>query len=91
VDDFFIFNDVPSNMSQEHMSYLNDKDRDIAMLDRHPHIKQLYVRYNTALPSSAPVEWLFSSGSIILSKLRNRLGDNLYEKLLLLKVNGPFW
>jgi len=32
----------------------------------------------------------FVQNGIITSR-QNHLGDNLLEKLLLLKVNGPFW
>ena len=44
----------------------------------------------TDLSSSAPVERLFSSGSLILSKRRNRLSDKLFETLLMLKINQQF-
>ena len=60
------------------------------MLNRHQKVKQLFLRYNTALSSSAPVEWLFSSGSLILSKKWNRLSDKLFERLLMLKTNKQF-
>ena len=60
------------------------------MLDRHVEVKQLFLRYDTTLPSSAPVERLFSAGALILTKKRNRLSDELFESLLLLKVNKHF-
>jgi hypothetical protein len=90
-DDFFSFKDTGPSQIQDHLAYLNDKDKELHMLDRHVNVKPLFIRYNTTLPSSAPVERLFSSGAIILSKRRSRLSDTLFEKLLLLKVNKHFW
>jgi len=54
-------------------------------------IKQLFVRYNTCLPSSAPVERLFSLASLVLTKRRNRLDDKLFETLAMPKVNKHYW
>lgn len=71
VDNFFDFGDQTAEQSNAHLEFLNDKDRDLSMLNRHQEVKQLFLRYNTALSSSAPVERLFSSGSLILSKRRN--------------------
>jgi len=88
VDNFFDFSDQTAEQSNEHLEFLNDKDRDLSMLNRHQKAKQLFFRYNTALSSSTPVERLFSSGSLILSNKRNRLSDKLFERLLMLKTTS---
>ena len=58
------------------------------MLTDYPSIKQLFLRYNSILPSSAPVERLFSFGGMVNTPKRQNLGDELFEMLVLLKVNG---
>jgi len=66
-------------MPQKHLQYLNDKDKQLAMLNRHTEIKQLFLRYNSTLSSNAPVERLFSAGALILTKQQNRLSDSLSD------------
>jgi len=73
---------------QPHLDYLNDSSNELSMLDKHPLVKQLFVRYNTCPLLSAP---LFSSTSLVLTKRRNKLGDKLLEKLAMLEVNQHHW
>jgi len=87
LDDFFNFNEREMEQSQKHLQFLNYKDRELSMLHRHPEVKILFLRYNTTLPSSAPVERLFSAGALVLTKRQNRLSDTLFESLVLLKLN----
>jgi len=79
VINFFDYSDQTAEQSSKHLEFLNDKDRDLSMLNRHQKVKQLFFRYNTALSSSTPVERLFSSDSLILSKKRNRLSDKILK------------
>ena len=87
-DDVFLFPSTAKPEIKTVDDYLNDSDRSLDMLNRHPAMKHHFLQSNTVLPSSAPVERLFSSASLIITKRRNRLSDELFEKLLLLKQNS---
>jgi len=41
--------------------------------------------------STAWIKSVFGTGAIILSKRRNRLADDIFEKLMLLKLNHECW
>ena len=56
-------------------------------LNKYELIKNVFLRYNSAIPSSAPVERLFSVAGLIETPRRNRLSDLNFEKLLLMKLN----
>jgi len=55
--------------------FLADTSRDIHCLNRYPVIQKLFLQYNTALPSSVPVERLFSLGGQILTLRVQNFGD----------------
>ena len=40
---------------------------------------QIFIKYNGILPSSAPVERMFSLATHVNSAKRNRIGDNTFE------------
>uniref|UniRef100_A0A8C1V5X7 HAT C-terminal dimerisation domain-containing protein n=1 Tax=Cyprinus carpio TaxID=7962 RepID=A0A8C1V5X7_CYPCA len=61
-----------------------------SVLGRFPRIKVISLRYNTATPSSAPVERLFSQGNLVLTPRRNRLLDKRFERLTLMRYSLLF-
>lgn len=63
---------------------------ELEVLNRFPRVKAVFMKYNTATPSSAPVERLFSLGGLVLTPRRNRLSDKRFERLLLMRYNHPF-
>ena len=65
--------------------------KELDCLHSHPIIKSLFLIYNTTLPSSAPVERLFSLGNMVLTPKRNILVDARFEKLLLIRYNKHFF
>lgn len=88
---FFVFDDVPNietSVQQECTSYLNDSDTSLKMLNKYMTVRSVFVKFNTTVPSSAPVERLFSTAGLIQTPRRNCLSDTMFEKLLLLKTNG---
>lgn len=69
-------------------AYLSDIEISLEMLNRYPIIRKFFLKYNTALPSSAPVERLFSFAGIINQSRRQKLSDSNFEMLVLRKANS---
>jgi len=96
-DEFLIFEDAANigvasdsqeiTVKQECLEYLKDSSREISVLQKYPSVKKVFIKYNTPLPSSGPVERLFSYSNMILNAKRQSLSDSNFENLLLLKVN----
>ena len=93
--DFFHYSDdeessantiTSDEVSVQVTQYLLDKDTSMEMLHKYPLVKTVFLCYNTTLPSSAPVERLFSWAAIILWAKRGLLSDEVFEKILILKA-----
>jgi len=78
----------PLDVKVQCLTYLSDKSKDLNSLDKYPIIKKMYIKYNTLLPSPAPVERTFSAGQQILTPRRNNLSDENFECLMFLKHNA---
>ncbi|KAL4001427.1 interleukin 8 [Sarotherodon galilaeus] len=91
-DDFFSFeeDDCTYSAETEVMEYLKYAGSELGVLSQFPRIKAISLRYNTATPSSAPVERLFSLGNLVFTPRRNRLSSERFERLTLMRYNNFF-
>jgi len=76
-----------SGCKVEAVQFLNDPSHELEQLRKYPVDVKVFVKYNTSVPSSAPVERLFIQARPILTPRRNKLADESFETLLLLKKN----
>ena len=75
-----------SQVKAQAMNFLSDADKSLSRLHFFPAVRRLFLKFNTALPSSPPVKRLFSIAGLIETSSISRLSDS-FEKLLMLKVN----
>ena len=81
LQNFFQFEEIPHQPNESSRSllepdlarYLADDRSELKTPFKYPSILRVFMSYNVGLPSSAPVERLFSKGSLTLSDLRGRL------------------
>lgn len=94
-EEFFVFGKTnradKSTAEEEVRRFLDDSVKTMDSLHAFPLIKRLFMKYNTTLPSSAPVERLFSYGGNVLTSSRNRMSDDHMEQVLLLRYNRKFY
>ena len=89
-ESFSVSSHQESTVKIETMHYLDNSDKELFSLLTYPHVKAAFVKYNTTLPSSAPVERLYNIGGLVATLRRNRLSDATFECLLMSKKNCPF-
>ena len=78
-----------TDVESEVMEFLRSA-KSLECFDKFPKVKQLFMKFNTTIPSSAPVERLFSLGNLVFNPRRNRLGDGKFQQLLLMRYNKDF-
>ena len=76
-----------SNSAIDVIKYLEDPSDNLCMLSKYPSVKKVFVRFNSALPSSAPVERMFSMAGKIHSPSRTLLTSDNFRKSVLMKAN----
>ena len=72
---------------KEFYEYLADPDKKFSMLNKYGIIRKGFMKFNTPLSSSAPVERLFSYATLVNTPNRNSLSDSNFEKLVIMKPN----
>ncbi|XP_017466940.1 PREDICTED: uncharacterized protein LOC108359539 [Rhagoletis zephyria] len=84
---------VPETTEQEEIrrqleTYLVDPNTSLNCLENYKIIREVFLKFNTPIPSSAPVERLFSFAGIVNAPRRKNLLDSNFEKLVLMKANN---
>lgn len=67
--------------------FFAEESRELQILNNHRDIKEVFLKFNTPLPSSAPVERMFSYATMVNCPKANRLSDEMFEKRVIIKVN----
>ena len=99
-DDFFDFGDERNNSVSSLVTFENSDAEmevrryiyepctdNIFAINAYPIVKKLFIKYNTPIPSSAPVERLFSYATMHNLPRYNRLTDENFERRVLTASN----
>lgn len=78
---------IDNQIDIEVSQFLLDTRIENDILNEYKYIKSVFIKYNTTLSSSAPVERVFSQTSLIFTPRRNRLSADSFEKIVFLKHN----
>lgn len=68
-------------------TFLSSPQTDYKIFQRFPHMRHIFLKYNTKLSYSAAVERVFSQTLMIFTPRRNRLSADHFEQALMLKHN----
>lgn len=94
-DDFFSYGSAKTTtqiqrrgVMEEIRKYVEGTGKSLECLQDFPRVKQLFLKYNTTLPSTAPVQRLFGQKGNLVTSQRNFLTDDYFERVQLLRYNS---
>jgi hypothetical protein len=67
------------SIKDECEAYLRSPSDEVDILQQFPFVKAIFIKYNTPIPSSAPVERLFNYSKMVLAPNRRRINDCTFE------------
>lgn len=86
-DSFFCRKKASVSEEETLMQYVQTRSDDMTIIAGSPVLKKLFIQLNTPLPASAAAERLFSYAGLTMSSRRTRMSNELFENLVMLKVN----
>ncbi|XP_077388428.1 zinc finger BED domain-containing protein 4 [Festucalex cinctus] len=93
-DDFFSYGSAKPTahiqergVTEEIRKYVEGTGKSLECLQDFPRVKQLFLKYNTTLPSTAPIQRLFSQKGNLATSQRNFLTDDYFERIQMLRYN----
>ncbi|XP_061702033.1 uncharacterized protein zgc:161969 [Syngnathoides biaculeatus] len=93
-DDFFSYGSPKltahiqeRGVTEEIRKYVEGTGKSLECLQDFPRVKQLFLKYNTTLPSTAPIQRLFREKGNLATSQRNFLTDDYFERIQLLRYN----
>ncbi|XP_037112854.1 uncharacterized protein zgc:161969 [Syngnathus acus] len=93
-DDFFSYGSPKltahiqeRGVAEEIRKYVEGTGKSLESLQDFPRVRQLFLKYNTTLPSTAPIQRLFSQKGNLAASHRNFLTDEYFERIQLLRYN----
>ncbi|XP_055920167.1 uncharacterized protein LOC129951844 [Eupeodes corollae] len=75
------------HIRREFNRYLSDEDNSLSSLDRYPVVKNVFIKYNTTLPSYASVRRLFAYSGVTSSRRNLKMSSRHFERLVIMKAN----
>jgi hypothetical protein len=84
---FFTRKNAAANNSDVLTQYLNSTSDETTSIKSWPELKEIFIKLNTPIPSSASAERLFSCAGLVMTNKRTRMTDKLFENLVFLKMN----
>jgi len=77
------------SVENEVCQYLSRRPtKKLISLYKYPNVKKVFIKHNTPLLSSGPIERVFSVSNAILTKRRGKMDDRTFEKAIFLKYNS---
>ncbi|KAM9392065.1 uncharacterized protein zbedx [Pholidichthys leucotaenia] len=94
-DDFFSYGSAKKSVQVQQVGvmdevrkYVEGMGKSLECLQDFPRVKQLFLKYNTTLPSTAPVQRLFSQKGNVVTSQKSFLSDDYFERIQLLRYNS---
>ena len=76
---------IQKPIANEVQMFLSEPRCSLASLAKFPTVREIFIKYNTPVPSSGTLERAFCTAGRVLTKQRGRLSSKNFQSLMLLK------
>ena len=89
-DEYFDWMASSNDTTDEVSQYLDSSSNELEVLNSYPTVKQIFLKFNAPLCSSATIERVFNYGGMLDDAKRNRIAPKNLENNVIIKANQIF-